>query len=77
MKSNSKKGEELAAVGGATEDCPYLVLGLETPSSTQQMCVLSSPTFTTQAMLNPALYVAQRDSCGKRDDSVWKGRCEG
>ena len=40
-----------------------LVLGLDMPSSTQQMCVISSPTFTTQAELSPAQYVAHTDSC--------------
>ena len=40
-----------------------LVLGLDMPSSTQQICVTSSPTSTTHAELNPALYVAHTLSC--------------
>jgi len=43
----------------------YLVFGFEIPSSTQQMCVFSSPMSTTQALLKPAPNVAQTDSYSK------------
>lgn len=36
----------------------HRVLGLDMPSSTQQMWVTSPPTLTTQALLRPALKVA-------------------